>query len=302
VASHAANRRGILAMLAAMGFFIGSDTLLKIATATCPPGQIMAIRGLFASLMALGLVLAMGHGGKLASLLDPVVLGRSVCEALVAFLYITSLGHLPLANITAILQATPIIMTLFAVLLGIEAVGWRRWLAVVVGFVGVLMIVRPTPDAYNLYAVLALGSAVLVAVRDLMTRQVKPAVPSVVVTLSTTTIVGLAGLVVAAGGEVWQAPTTREYTLLICAAAFVTLGNLGIILAFREAEIAVVSPFRYSIIVLSIVMGYLVFGEWPDLVACLGIALIMASGLYTIHREQVRRREALLQTIGEAAP
>ena len=290
--STSANRRGILAMLAAMIFFVGNDTLLKLASTNCPPGQIMAVRGLFASMLALGLVAAWGELRHLKGIASPLVLGRAGVEAAVAFLYITSLAVLPLANITAILQATPIILTLMAVALGIERVGWRRWSAILLGFSGVLLVVKPSPSAFNLYAGLALSSAVLVAVRDLATRFIGGHVPTLIVTLSTTTAVGLAGLALGMG-EVWQPLGRREVMLLLAAAVLVTLGNLSIITAFRVADVSTVSPFRYSIVIFSIVLGFLVFDEWPDRASAFGIALIVGSGLYTIHREQVRLREAL---------
>ncbi|HEY8566431.1 MAG TPA: DMT family transporter [Beijerinckiaceae bacterium] len=298
MASALENRRGILAMLAAMTCFIGNDTLLKLASAQLGPGEIMAVRGAFASALALGLVLASRAQGHLPNLFSPRVLLRAGVEASVAFLFITSLAHLPLANITAILQAAPLIMTLMVVVLGIEQVGWRRWAAIAVGFLGVLLIVKPDPAAFNLYAGLALLSAVLVAVRDLVTRSIGAEVPSIIVTLSTTLAVGLVGAGLATV-EGWRAIDGTRLLLLVAAAVFVTLGNLTIILAFRRADVAVVSPFRYVVILLSIVLGWLVFGELPDPASWLGIALIGGSGIYTIHRERVRRRAA--EAAGEFA-
>ncbi len=286
------NRRGIAAMLAAMLLFIVSDTLLKIASEAYPPSQIMAIRGVFAAAFSLALVMARREGGQLRGAISRTVLLRSGLEAAVAFLFILGLAHLPIAIITTIGQAAPIILTLMVVFLGIEQVGWRRWSAIVVGFIGVLLVVRPSPAGFNVYALVALASAVLVAARDLATRYISNEVPSTVVALSTTAMVGLAGFALALG-ETWQPLLFRETLFLLFSAVLVTLGSLAIIIAFRGTDISVVGPFRYSIIVLSIVAGYFVFGELPDLVAAGGIGLIVGSGIYTIHREQVRRREAL---------
>jgi drug/metabolite transporter (DMT)-like permease len=172
-----------------------------------------------------------------------------------------------------------------------ERVGWRRWAAIAVGFAGVLLVVKPNPAAFNVYAVIALLSAVAVAGRDLVTRRIGADVPSIVVTLSTTTAVGLAGALIGLT-EAWQPLKSREIALLAAAAALVTLGNLCIIVAFRRADVSVVSPFRYTIVAMAIVLGYLVFGELPDLLGGAGIVLIAASGVYTIHREQVRLRQA----------
>jgi drug/metabolite transporter (DMT)-like permease len=287
----AANRRGILAMLAAMALFIANDTLVKLATATYPPGQVMAVRGVFASAFALALVLARGETRRIATIAGPVVLLRAVFEASVAVLFITTLGKLPLANLTAIMQATPIMMTACTVVLGIERVGWRRWTAILVGFAGVLLIVRPTLSGFNLYAGLALAAAALVTCRDLATRWIGDTVPTVVVTLSTTTTVALCGALLGTQ-EVWHPLAWREVGFLAGAAVLVTLGNIGIVMAFRGVEISVVSPFRYSIILFSIGLGLVVFDELPDAISGAGILLIVLSGVYAIHRQRVREREA----------
>jgi drug/metabolite transporter (DMT)-like permease len=283
--SASANRRGILAMLTAMTLFTVNDTLLKIATAALPPSEIMTIRGLFGLAIALTLVFAGGHARHLSELLTPVLAGRAALEALVAFSFITALRDLPIADITAILQAAPIIITLLAVTLGLERVGVRRWLAVVVGFVGVLLICKPSPAGLELPAALTLLAATLVAIRDLMTRYIAPHVPTIVVTLSATFSVTLLGLLMAFG-ESWQPLDLGQVLLLGSAALFVTLGNLAIIAAFRVGDIAVVSPYRYMVVPLSLLIGVMVFGDFPDVLALFGIALIVMSGLYTFYREQ----------------
>jgi drug/metabolite transporter (DMT)-like permease len=289
--SPANNRRGILAMLMAMSFFIVNDTLLKLASATLPPGQIMAVRGVFATAMALCIVAAMGQLGGIRKLASPFAVLRACLEAVVAFLFISSLSHLPIAIITAIVQSTPLIMTAAMVVLGMERVRWRRWSAIATGFVGVLVIVRPGPEGLNVYALVALVTAVLVAGRDLATRFVPSDVPSTVVALASTAAVGLAG-VLAGIGETWPPLGGREMAYILGAGVLVTLGNLANIMAFRGTDVSVVSPFRYSVILWAIVLGIMVFGELPDPTAFLGIALIVGSGVYTIHRERVRQREA----------
>jgi drug/metabolite transporter (DMT)-like permease len=278
-------------MITAMALFTGNDTMTKLATADLPPGQIMGIRGIFAVLLTAGILIGMGGARHLRELKSPILAGRALLEAAVAFAFLTALGHLQLANITAISQATPIIITLLTVLFGLETVGWRRWCAIVVGFAGVLLIVKPTLSGLNIYAGLALASAAMVALRDLVTRSIATHVPTVVVTLSTTAIVTALGFGLSLQ-EDWQPLSTSRVAMLGAAAIFVTLGNLAVIKAFRIGEMSVVSPFRYFVILTSLTTGFLVFGELPDLVSVAGIALIVLSGLYTVHREQVRLREA----------
>ena len=291
MSSVASNRRAIIAMITAMALFTGNDTMTKLATADLPPGQIMGIRGIFAVLLTAGILIGTGGARHLRELKSPILAGRALLEAAVAFAFLTALGHLQLANITAISQATPIIITLLTVLFGLETVGWRRWSAIVVGFAGVLLIVKPTLSGLNIYAGLALASAAMVALRDLVTRSIATHVPTVVVTLSTTAIVTALGFGLSLQ-ENWQPLSTSRVAMLGAAAIFVTLGNLAVIKAFRIGEMSVVSPFRYFVILTSLTTGFLVFGELPDLVSVAGIALIVLSGLYTVHREQVRLREA----------
>jgi len=287
-----ANRRGIIAMLASMSLFTANDTLVKIASSDLPPGQIMAVRGVFAVVLVMALVVGRGEARQLRELRQPLVLVRGALEATLAFLFITSLSRLPIVNVNAILLATPIILTALSVALGLERVGWRRWSAVLVGFLGVLLIVKPSLSGMNPYAGLALGCAVVVAVRDLLTRRIGSAVPTEVITLGTIAAVTLGGFALSFG-EAWRTPSAHEVALLATAAIFVGLGNMAIIRALRIGEISVVSPFRYSIVLTTLFVGYAVFGEWPDLLACFGIVLVVASGLYTFRREQIGRKHAV---------
>jgi len=280
-------------MLAAMALFCANDTLVKLATAAMPASEAMTIRSSFATLIALGYIAAHGHLGYLRLAATPMVASRAVLEALVASGFITALAHLPLPTITVIGQSTPLIMTALAAALGLEAVGWRRWTATLVGFAGVLIVLRPTSANLDVYGWLALGTAFISAGRDTMTRWIGAHVPSSVVTFASTvsvTLLGaLLGLVGAAAGEVWVAPGWQEGGYLLGAAVLVTAGNLANVIACRRAELSVVSPFRYTVILWAIAFGLLVFGEPPDAFAMTGAALIVASGIYTIHRERVRR-------------
>jgi drug/metabolite transporter (DMT)-like permease len=160
---------------------------------------------------------------------------------LIAFLFITALGQLPLANVTAILQATPLILTLLCVAFGLERVGWRGWAAVAVGFVGVLLIVKPSSAGFNAYAGFALLCAVVVAGRDLVTPFISRDVPSVVIALSTTASVGLAGVLFGAG-ETWRPPDLAETGLLGAAAVFVAVGNLAITISPSSARCGSATP------------------------------------------------------------
>ncbi|MGL4438211.1 MAG: DMT family transporter [Bosea sp. (in: a-proteobacteria)] len=286
-ATNASNRRGIVAMVAAQGTFVINDAFVKLATATYPTGQVLAIRGVFAALAALVLVRLFGRFSDLKAMASPLVMARGGLEALIAFTFITALAHLPLANITAILQAATLIVVLMAAILGIERIGWRRLLAIMVGFVGVLIIVRPAAEGFTVYSLVALASAIMVGARDLLTRRIGAHVPSTVITFTTTAVVCAVGWIIGMA-ETWQPLALKETLYLVGAALFVAAGNYSIIVAYRDADVSLVSGFRYTVLVFAILLGILIWGDWPDLPALAGASLIVGSGLYTLHRQRVR--------------
>jgi len=303
LATAADNRRGIVAMLSAMALFCGNDTLVKLATTSYPASQILVVRGVFAVVAAIVLALALGQVGKWRSLGNPMLLLRAFLEAGVAFTFITALARIPLGNITAILQATPILMTLFAAVLGLETVGWRRWCAILVGFCGVVLIVKPDMTGFDAWALIALFSSALAAMRDLVTRQIRADVSTGLVTIASAIAVPLVGLVLAPTQE-WQPLDTRATIFLAVAAVLVSVGNYCLIVACRGTDVSLVSSFRYSVVVWAILVGFLVWGELPDVLSMAGMGLVVAAGVYTIHRERVRMREARAREAaqGQAEP
>ncbi len=287
MATAAQNRRGIIAMMAAMTLFCCNDALMKLAREVFPAGQALALRTIFAMAASLALVVFMSDWRKLPLGLRPVVLARAGFEALCALTFIWALGLLPLANITAIVMASPLLIVLLAVLLRIESVGWRRALALTVGFIGVLIVMRPSADGFSAAALVALAGAGFVAIRDLTTRFISSDVPSTVVSLTATVVVGLLGVGMSAL-ETWQSPWRIELAYLAGAALLVTAGSFSIISAFRNTDVGVVAGYRYSVVPIAVLIGWLVWGETPDKIAYAGIALIVGSGLYTLHRQRVR--------------
>jgi drug/metabolite transporter (DMT)-like permease len=194
---------------------------------------------------------------------------------------------LALADITAILLVSPLLITAGSAVLLKESVGWRRWLAVMAGLAGMLLVVKPGGTAFGTASALAMFCAVLVAVRDLYTRMIGAEVPGPVLAqgaaIGTVVGGGLMSLVTP-----WAAFDMKTVLYLALAALFV----VTVIMAFRLGETSLVSPFRYTAIIWAAVAGFLVFGDVPDAAAFAGIALIMASGLYTLHRERIRAAEA----------
>jgi drug/metabolite transporter (DMT)-like permease len=279
------------ALCLAMLFFSFNDVFTKFARAYWPTGQVLSLRGAMAlALMLIWLRLA-GLHGRIGAIGERPVMLRAALEGLVAILFIAAIGLLPLANLVAIVMASTLIGTALSVPILRESVGWRRWSAIGVGFVGMLFVVQPTGEASALGVVLAVASAFGIACRDLSTRFVPSAIPSLVVTLGTVLGSCLAGVALLPFEEAAPVePIVIAY--LAGSAVCIIAGNYCSILAFRKVAIGIVSPYRYTSVIWATLASGLIFGEWPGALVGVGMALIVASGLYTLHRERVRRRES----------
>jgi drug/metabolite transporter (DMT)-like permease len=276
-----ADRRSVIAMSAGMASFVTNDSLVKYVSESLPSSQLIFVRGVFATLLLLCVCHALGATRQLMSLFDRRVMLRAGFDSFATVTYLTSLFHLPIANATAINMATPLMITLLAVLLFKEKVRASRWLAIAVGFTGVLLIVQPTPASFNAYAVLCLAGTLLHAGRDLATRGIHGGIPSIVVTLSTavavTALSGLWGLF-----QDWVPMNGQQAGLLAAASVFLSAGYYLLIIAMRHGEITLVAPFRYTGLLFALLIGFAVWGDAPNAVAFAGIALLVAAGIYLL--------------------
>ena len=281
------NLRGIAALSAGMAFLVGNDILLKLASPDLPFGQLVFTRGVIATTLIVSVCAAAGVLRHWRQMFVRPVMGRSLANLFSSFFYINALFHLPIANVTSIMQATPLLLTAMAAFVLREDVGWRRWLAIAIGFCGVLLIVRPDAGGFNVYALFGIAAIGFVAARDLFTRVVRADVPSLVVTLATSLVVTVgAGLYSLFEG--WSAMSLTELGLIGASATCLVCGYHAVIVAFRSGEIAVISPFRFSIVVWAIIGGYFIWDEVPDVFTLAGIGLIVTMGAYTFHRERIR--------------
>lgn len=287
--SAAANLRGIMAMLASQALFLMSDSIVKLAGETLAPSQIMAVRGVMAVYLVGAILVATVSWRKWYMVLRPLVVIRGIIEGAVAVFFLISLPHLQLGQITVISQVTPLILTVMSAVLLNEAVGRARWTAVAVGFIGVVLVAQPTVNGVSIHVVGALIMAMLVVARDLVTRFIDPGVPTGVVTFTSTVAVCLMGF---AGLETqpWAPLTPLSGTLLALSAILVTLGIVFVVIAFRDVEVSVVSPFRYSAVVWATLYGYLLWNEQPNGLALIGTALIILAGLYAMQQEALALR------------
>jgi drug/metabolite transporter (DMT)-like permease len=281
------NQRGAFFMMVAMAGFPSNDALIKIATTDLNVGQIMFVRGLFATVL---ITLIAWHQGALKTprfALHPLIWLRAIGEVGGTVSFIAALQQLPIANVSAVLQVLPLAVTLGAALFFGEGVGWRRWLAIAIGFTGVMIVVRPGLEGFNAFSILALVSVMFAALRDLATRKLPPALPSLFVSVTTSLAVTLGGgmLIVPLGG--WQPVSSQNMIVLASAAVLILVGYQFIVRAMREGDISFIAPFRYTSLLWSILLGYLVFADVPDTAMIIGSIIIVGSGLYTLYRDRV---------------
>jgi drug/metabolite transporter (DMT)-like permease len=285
------NRRGIAGMVASMVLFICNDALIKHVSESLPTGQIIFLRGLSATVLIAALAAGLGAWRQMPAVIDRPVLLRASIDSLGTFLYLLALFNMPIANVTAVNLTVPLMLTICAAFILHEQVGRRRWSAVVAGFIGVLLVVQPSAAGFNWFALVALAATATHAARDLLTRRIRAGIPSVIVTLSTAIVVTIAAAIVSAI-EGWQPLAWRPLLLLILASAFLSGGYYLVIDCMRHGELSVVAPFRYTAILWALLLGYFVWDDVPNVLAWIGIVLLVGSGLYIFHREQVRRRLA----------
>jgi drug/metabolite transporter (DMT)-like permease len=281
------NLRGILLMTAAMAAFAVEDGLIKlVAGFGVPTGQITLVLGLFGLPAFLAWALMSGHRPWARAVMAPALAARCAGEIIGTFGIITGLALIPISVLSAILQAAPIVVTAGAALFLGERVGWRRWTAVLVGFAGVLLILRPTGEGFDLSVLWAVLGVCGLTLRDLATRRMPRAVTTPVVA-----VWGYAGVVLLGAAML---ATTGEGLVLggpglgyLIAATLIGIGAYwAIIEATRAGDVAAITPFRYSRLLFALAIGLVVFDERLDPWMLTGTALVIASGLYTLYRER----------------
>ena len=283
------NQRGIAAICGCMASYTVNDVLVKQILLTYPVGEVIFVRGVMCTLLIGSAVLMFGHARQLRTALTRLLAARSLCDGLSTVGFIAALAHMKLAKIAAVLQIAPLIITALSVFLYREQVGWRRWTAIGIGFGGALLVIKPIPSEFNIWAIVGAASAFAAALREIQTRQIGRTAPVLVVAFWGSVAITLCGSVFAAAEE-WRMFAAGELFQLLIAAFFVGIAIYLLALGFREVDLSVVAPFRYSYLLTSALGGFLVFSEVPDALTVLGAALIVGSGIYTLHRESARRR------------
>ncbi|MGE0005310.1 MAG: DMT family transporter [Parvibaculaceae bacterium] len=271
-----------LVMILAMASFTAGDTTTKLMAGEVPVGQIIFCRGIVAtSLTALLAGRALAQAGLV---LQKGVLVRSLSDVTGTIFFITALMHMPIANLNAVMQAVPLLVTGFAAMFLGETVGWRRTAAILIGLSGVLLVVKPSPTNFTIYDGLSLGLIMAIALRDIFTRRLNFGVPTRIIVFANALFVMLSGLLLYPFEE-WVALTPRHLILLACGGTLLTLGYVCMVTTVRMGDISTTAIYRYTVVLFALLSGMLVFGEFPDRWAIAGIALIVASGIYAMLRE-----------------
>jgi drug/metabolite transporter (DMT)-like permease len=291
--------KGIALILASTVFLGASDVTAKYLSATLPSIEIAWIRFL---VFALIMVPAMVPGSPLYAMKTGrpgLQLARGAALLGSSLLFITGLRYLPIAEASATGFVAPLFVTALSIILLSERVGIRRWLATAAGLIGVLIILRPGTSAFHVAAFFPIVSALCWAVTLIMTRMMSGKEPAIT-TMTYSSIAGVA-FVSALVPFVWVTPSWHDILFGILIGVASTAGQWIVVLAFRYADASVLAPFSYSQLLWVSILGFLVFGEVPDIWTVVGAVFIVSSGLYTAHRERVRRSQ-LLDAAGESSP
>lgn len=286
--------RGIALMVLATASFVTNDTMMKVVTFDLPPLEVLFLRGVFAVMWSLPMVLVFGHGRKLRLLLNRWVSLRNLFEIGAVVCFIIALANMPIADITAMGQTAPMFLLLGVAVFFGEKVGRLRMALIALGFVGALMIVQPTGAAFTPFALLGFGVALGTAARDLVVRKLHMDIPAMAVAFSTNVSVMLAAWIGTFFFEDWVMPQLSHLLLLCGAGLFLAIGHVLIFQAYRTGSTGAVAPFFYAFTVWALISGVIVFGTVPNLLAIGGILLIVASGITVVLLD--RRRKRLLVT------
>lgn len=280
-----ANMRSALYMSFAMFGFTFNDAFMKNLSEDMGMGQAIFLRGIFASSLIILIAYKKGALRPLRTALQPMPFLRTAGEAMATVFFLSALTQIPLANASAIIQALPLLVTVGAAVFLKEAVGWRRWTAILIGFLGVLLVIRPGAAGYTPYSLLVVAAVLCAATRDLATRALHKDTPSLFLSVLTALAVTATGLVMWVLDGSVAAVGIVQIIKIVAASLFILVGYQFIVLAVREGEIAFVVPFRYTALLWSILLGVVIFSDYPDPLTIAGSTIIVLTGIYTLYRE-----------------
>ena len=279
------NLRGILFMLLAMAGFALEDLFIKLLSSHLPVSQILFILGFSGTAVFLVIAL-LTHAPILhRDLLNRPVIVRTLCELFAALFFTSAIALTPLSSVASILMTTPLMVTMGAAIFFGEKVGWRRWTAIMIGFFGVLLILRPGFDSFMPASLLAVIATIFLAVRDLATRTMQIDISTTTVSIYAFFAMGISGFFAMPFFSTMVTPSSTEIMYLISATCVGVIGYYAVVLATRNGDVSVISPFRYSRLVFAMLLSIIILSERPDLLTLSGASIIVISGIYTFTRE-----------------
>jgi len=295
------NLKGAALMALSMLAFVSNDAMMKALFADMSIYQAIFLRGLITVPL---IALMAWHQGALLIRIAPrdrwMVALRVAAEVGATVGFLTALKHMPLANVTAILQVLPLTVTMAAALFLGERVGWRRWLAITAGLCGVMIVIRPGMEGFSAYSIWALAAVACITLREITTRKLSSDLPSLPVALATALAIGGLGAVMLPAVE-WMPVSTTGWSLLAATSVAIIGGYLFSVMTVRTGDIGFVAPFRYTAMVWAIGLGVVLFGEMPDGPTMFGTAIIILTGLYSLRRER-RLRPSSPEPARRASP
>ena len=282
------NLRGSLYMTASMAGFAAEDAFLKAASQAIPVGEAILIMGLIGIAVFAAIAMREGHPPIPAAMFTGTMALRSGFEITGRLFYALAIALTPISVASAILQATPLVVVMGAAVIFGEAVGLKRWLLIIMGFIGVLIILRPGLDGFSALSLLALVAMLGFAGRDLATRAAPPTLSNAQLGVTGFIMLTLSGVIITAVTGKAAVPNPQTFGLIAGAATFGIAAYAALTTAMRSGQIAVVTPFRYTRLLFAMILGVTVFGERPDAATLLGAAIIVACGVIIL--SQNRRR------------
>ena len=280
------NIRGAAFMVLAMLCFAIEDALIKLLAGRIPPGQVIGLICIGGLVLFVGWSLLRKQPVWSPHYLNGRVLLRSLAEVLGSCCFVSALALIPLTTASAVIQATPLVVAMGAAIFLGQEVGWRRWLAILVGFIGVLIIIRPGMDGFVPATLLAVGGMLGLAIRDLLTRGLQVELTGTQLGIHAYAILGPAGfLLVPLIGQDLVMPAGMEWGWLGISVVIGMLAYLAIVAATRAGNAGIISSFRYSRMLFALIIGTIFFAEKPDTATLIGVAIVIASGIYTLWRE-----------------
>ena len=286
------NILGAILMMASMAAFTFNDALMKLLSNDWPFFQALFIRGVIAAIILAAIAGYRGFGWRALIGADwKLIIIRTLAEVAAANFFISALFNMPIANITAIIQALPLTVTLAGAVYLKEPIGWRRLAAIGVGGIGMLLIVRPGTASFDIYSFYGVMAVICVTVRDVVARRLAVRVPTLTVAFLSTLAIAMFG---AAGSLsiAWAPITPSAVALAVGAAIFVVGGSVFSVQVMRQGDIGFIAPFRYTSLLWALVLGWFLFGDWPDFLTQVGALIIVTTGLYSFWREQLAMKAA----------